>query len=42
LVDEFGANRVQVVRIPHTAHAIIVENPQAVADAIIAYARKLP
>jgi len=42
LVDEFGANRVTVVRIPHAAHAIIVEQPQAVSDAIIAYARRLP
>jgi len=41
LVEEFGASRVSVVRIPHTAHAIIVEQPKAVADAIIAYARRL-
>jgi pimeloyl-ACP methyl ester carboxylesterase len=42
LVDEFGASRVSVVRIPHAAHAIIVEQPQAVSDAIIVYARRLP
>jgi pimeloyl-ACP methyl ester carboxylesterase len=41
LVDEFGAERVTVVRVPHAAHAIIVEQPNAVADAVIAWARKL-
>ncbi len=41
LVDEFGAARVTVVRIPHAAHAIIVEQPQAVADAMVAWSRKL-
>ena len=41
LVDEFGAARVTVVRIPHAAHAIIVEQPEAVADAMIAWARRL-
>jgi pimeloyl-ACP methyl ester carboxylesterase len=42
LVREFGAQRVSIVVIPHTAHAIIVEQPRAVADAIIKYARRLP
>ena len=42
LVEEFGASRVSVVRIPHAAHAIIVEQPQSVSDAIVAYARRLP
>lgn len=41
LVEEFGANRVSVVVIPRAAHAIMVEQPQAVADAIIAWARRL-
>lgn len=41
LVDEFGAKRVTVVRIPHAAHAIIVEQPNAVADAIVAWSKKL-
>jgi pimeloyl-ACP methyl ester carboxylesterase len=41
LVEEFGASRVSVVRIPRAAHAIIVEQPQAVADAMIAYAGRL-
>jgi pimeloyl-ACP methyl ester carboxylesterase len=41
LVDEFGAKRVTVVRIPHAAHAIIVEQPNAVADAVIAWSRKI-
>ena len=42
LVDEFGAGRVTVVRIPHAAHAIIVEQPKAVSDAILAWVRRLP
>ena len=42
LVREFGAKRVSVVVIPHAAHAIIVEQPKAVADAIVQYAKKLP
>jgi pimeloyl-ACP methyl ester carboxylesterase len=41
LVEEFGARRVTVVRVPHAAHAIIVEQPNAVADAVVAWARKL-
>jgi len=41
LVDEFGAKRVTVVRIPHAAHAIIVEQPNAVAHAIITWSRRL-
>ena len=42
LVEEFGAQRVTVVRIPHSAHALIVEQPGAVAEAMIAWARRLP
>ena len=41
LVEEFGAKRVTVVRIPQAAHAIIVEQPNAVADAIVDWSRKL-
>lgn len=41
LVKEFGAKRVQTVVIPHTAHAVIVEQPRAVADAIAKYAKTL-
>jgi pimeloyl-ACP methyl ester carboxylesterase len=41
LVEEFGANRVSVVVIPRAAHAIMVEQPNAVADALIAWARRL-
>jgi pimeloyl-ACP methyl ester carboxylesterase len=41
LVREFGATRVSVVVIPHAAHAIMVEQPRAVADALIAWARRL-
>src|SRR5690348_17004413 len=42
LVDEFGAKRVTVVRIDHAAHAIIVEQPRGVADAILDWVRNLP
>jgi pimeloyl-ACP methyl ester carboxylesterase len=42
LVAEFGARRVSVVIIPHAAHAVIVEQPRQVADAIVKYARALP
>jgi pimeloyl-ACP methyl ester carboxylesterase len=41
LVKEFGAKRVSVVVIPHSAHAIIVEQPRPVADAIVKYAKSL-
>jgi pimeloyl-ACP methyl ester carboxylesterase len=41
LVKEFGAKRVSTVLIPHAAHAVIVEQPRAVADAIIQYAKGL-
>ncbi|MCU1339102.1 MAG: hydrolase [Bryobacterales bacterium] len=41
LVEEFGAKRVSVVRIPHAAHAIIVEQPNAVADAVISWSRRV-
>jgi pimeloyl-ACP methyl ester carboxylesterase len=42
LIEELGARRVTVVRISDAAHAIAVEQPQAVADAIIEWARMLP
>ncbi|HEY1243051.1 MAG TPA: alpha/beta hydrolase [Bryobacteraceae bacterium] len=42
LVDEFGAKRVTVVRIEHAAHAIIIEQPRAVSDAILDWVRRLP
>jgi pimeloyl-ACP methyl ester carboxylesterase len=41
LVKEFGANRVTVVLVRGVSHAVIVEDPRAVADAVIAFARKL-
>jgi pimeloyl-ACP methyl ester carboxylesterase len=41
LVQEFGAERVSTVLIPHAAHAVIVEQPGPVADAIVAWARRL-
>jgi pimeloyl-ACP methyl ester carboxylesterase len=37
---QFG-ERVTVVVIPHASHAVIAEQPQAVSDALIEYARKL-
>jgi pimeloyl-ACP methyl ester carboxylesterase len=39
LVQEFGAGRVWVVVIPNASHALPVEQPRAVAEAIVAYAR---
>lgn len=41
LVKEFGAKRVSVIVIPHAAHAVIVEQPRPVADAIVKYAKSL-
>lgn len=41
LVKEFGASRVTVVLVRGASHAVIVEDPRAVADAVIAFARKL-
>ena len=40
-MEEFGAARVSVAVIPRAAHAIMVEQPRAVADAIIAWVRRL-
>jgi pimeloyl-ACP methyl ester carboxylesterase len=40
--DEWGADRVQVVGIANAAHALLPEQPAAVADALIAYMRGLP
>jgi pimeloyl-ACP methyl ester carboxylesterase len=42
LVEEFGAKRMTTVLIRNAAHAVIVEQPDAVADAIIAWAKALP
>jgi len=41
LVKEFGAGRVTIVLVRGASHAVIVEDPRAVADAVIAFARKL-
>ncbi len=41
LVKEFGAGRVTIVLVHGASHAVIVEDPRAVADAVIAFARKL-
>ena len=40
LIEEFGAARVTTVLIRNAAHALIVEQPDAVADALIAWAKK--
>lgn len=40
--DEWGADRVEIVSIANAAHALLPEQPAAVADALIAYMRKLP
>ena len=40
LVEEFGAGRVTTALIRNAAHALIVEQPDAVADALIAWAKK--
>ena len=34
-------DRVTVVVVPNAAHAVIVEQPKAVSEALIAYARRL-
>ncbi len=41
LIDEFGEKRMTTVLIPDAAHAVIVERPDAVADAILAWAKRL-
>jgi pimeloyl-ACP methyl ester carboxylesterase len=41
LIEEFGARRVSTVLIPHSAHAVMVEQPRAVAEAIIAWSKRL-
>lgn len=41
LIKEFGPARMTTVLIHNAAHAVIVEQPQAVADAIIAWAKRL-
>ena len=42
LVNEFGRERVTVVVIPDSSHAVPIEQPSAVADALVAWARTLP
>lgn len=39
--DEWGADRVEIVAIANAAHALLPEQPAAVAAAIIAYMKKL-
>jgi pimeloyl-ACP methyl ester carboxylesterase len=40
LIEEFGTQRVTVVVVPGTSHALPVENPKAAAEALIAYAKR--
>jgi pimeloyl-ACP methyl ester carboxylesterase len=40
-VEEFGAHRVSVALIPNAAHALLPEQPEAVAAALLDYLRKL-
>ena len=42
LVEELGADRVSVGVIHNASHALIVEQPEAIAKAIVDYARRLP
>ena len=39
--DEFGAERVTIITIPNAAHALLPEQPVAVAEALIAYMKRL-
>lgn len=41
LVQEFGAKRVSTVLIPRAAHAVIVEQPGLVTEAIVAWAKRI-
>jgi pimeloyl-ACP methyl ester carboxylesterase len=40
-VEEFGAHRVTVALIPNAAHALLPEQPEAVAKALLDYLKKL-
>ena len=40
--DQWGADRVEIVGIADAAHALLPEQPVAVADAIVTYMKKLP
>ena len=40
-VEQFGAHRVTTVLVPDAAHALLPEQPQAVAEAVLAYLDKL-
>jgi pimeloyl-ACP methyl ester carboxylesterase len=42
LVQEFGASRVTAGAIPNASHALIVEQPAAIATAVVAWVRRLP
>ena len=39
--DQWGADRVEIVQIPNASHALLPEQPAAVAAAVIGYLRKL-
>jgi pimeloyl-ACP methyl ester carboxylesterase len=40
--DEFGENRITIMTVPKAGHALLPEQPAAVADALIAYLKHLP
>lgn len=40
--DEFGENRITIMTVPNAGHALLPEQPAAVADALIAYLKHLP
>ena len=40
-LDEFGAHRVTVALIPHAGHALLPEQPAAVADALVSFMERL-
>jgi pimeloyl-ACP methyl ester carboxylesterase len=39
--DEFGENRITLMTVPKAGHALLPEQPQAVAEALISYMRSL-
>ena len=40
-LEEFGANRVTIVSIPNAGHALLPEQPAAVAEALVRYMEQL-
>ncbi|MNC90653.1 hypothetical protein D3C83_67770 [compost metagenome] len=40
-VEQFGAHRVTVALVPNAAHALLPEQPEAVARAMLDYLKKI-